>query len=99
VSTVPAKKTVSDGIQAVQSRLKAAGDGKPRLFILRDSGERDAQLEDAKRPCSTAEEIVGYIWATNGKDAPVKLDDHGMDAMRYVVSELDLGGRPNVRWL
>ncbi|HKN42971.1 MAG TPA: phage terminase large subunit, partial [Propionibacteriaceae bacterium] len=29
--TVPAKKTVSDGIQAVQSRLKVAGDGRPRL--------------------------------------------------------------------
>jgi phage terminase large subunit len=99
LATVPAHKTVSDGIQAVQSRLKIAGDGKPRLFILRDSGERDRALEDLKRPCSTVEEIVGYVWATNGKDAPVKEDDHGMDAMRYVVSQLDLGGRPNVRWL
>lgn len=32
LSTVPANKTVSAGIQAVQSRLRAAGDGKPRLF-------------------------------------------------------------------
>jgi phage terminase large subunit len=99
-STVPAKKSVSDGIQAVQSRLKVAGDGKPRLFILRDSVQlRDQTLADVKRPCSTAEEIVGYIWASNGKDAPLKENDHGCDAMRYVVSELDLGGRPNLRWL
>ena len=32
LSTVAAHKAVSPGIQAVQGRLRAAGDGKPRLF-------------------------------------------------------------------
>jgi phage terminase large subunit len=33
------------------------------------------------------------------KEEPVKQDDHGMDALRYMVAQRDLGGRPNVRWL
>jgi phage terminase large subunit len=104
MSTSPAKKTVKDGIQAFQSRLKVAGDGRARLFIVRDAlAERDAALDEAKKPCCTAEEIVGYVWdAQPGKppkEVPVKQDDHGMDAGRYIVAERDLGGRPNVRWL
>lgn len=104
MSTVAARKTVSDGLQAVQTRLKVAGDGKPRLFILRDSVvERDPALEEAKKPCSTTEEIVGYIWdqaeGKPPKEVPVKENDHGCDAKRYVVAERDLGARPNIRWL
>lgn len=104
MSTSPAKKTVTDGIQAFQSRLKVAGDGRSRLFILRDSVvERDPALEDAKRPCCTAEEIPGYVWAIKPggqlKEEPVKDQDDGCDAARYMVAERDLGGRPRVRWM
>lgn len=102
MSTSAARKTVSDGIQAVQARLKVAGDGKPRFFILRDSVvERDPALDEAKRPTCTAEEIVGYIWdQTEGKppkETPVKENDHGMDGARYVVAERDLGARLRIR--
>ncbi|NUS24434.1 MAG: terminase [Streptomyces sp.] len=104
MSTSPAHKTVSDGIQAVQTRLRPAGDGKPRLYLCEGALlDRDTELADAKKPCSTPEEIVGYVWdASPGKppkEKPVKEDDHGMDAMRYIVAELDLGGRPRVRWM
>lgn len=104
MSTVAARKTVSDGIQAVQARYRPAGDGKPRLFLLRDSVvERDPALEEAKKPCSTSEEVPGYIWdQTEGKppkEVPVKENDHGCDGLRYMVAERDLGVRPNVRWL
>jgi PBSX family phage terminase large subunit len=104
MGTSGARKTVKDGIQATASRLRPAGDGKPRLFIVRDAlVQRDSALDDAKRPCCTAEEIVGYVWdAAPGKqpkEQPVKQDDHGMDTMRYMVAERDLGARPNVRWL
>ncbi|WP_326646069.1 phage terminase large subunit [Streptosporangium sp. NBC_01755] len=104
MSTVAAKKTVSDGIQAVQSRLKVAGDGRPRLFILRDSVvERDPELEEAKKPACTAEEIVGYVWDNKDgkqpKEVPVKENDHGCDGKRYVVAERDLGSRPRIRVL
>lgn len=104
MATLPAKKTVSDGIQAVASRLKPAGDGKPRLFFV--SGalvERDPELTSSARPACTEEEIGGYVWDKNRgsgeeKDSPVKEMDDGMDATRYLVAHLDLVGRPRVRW-
>lgn len=110
LSTSPAHKSVSDGIQAVQARLKPAGDGRPRLVIVRGAlVERDAELDEAKRPCCTEEEVTGYVWDRGSamqqaadkppKEIPVKENDHGMDAMRYMVAERDLGGRPNIRWL
>jgi phage terminase large subunit len=107
MGTTAATKTVSDGIQAVQTRLRKAGDGKPRIFLMRDSlvGGRDPELDHAKKPCCTAEELPGYVWAvkpgTGGglKEEPLKVNDHGCDAARYVVAERDLGGRPRVRVL
>src|SRR5262249_55342761 len=51
ISTKPAHKAVTEGVQAVQSRLKAADDGKPRIYFIRDSlVERDQSLDDAKKP-------------------------------------------------
>ncbi len=97
--TMAAVKSVSDGIQAVAERLRPAGDGKPRLFFLRDSlVERDRALSDALRPTCTEEEIEGYVWdLREGRqrgDQPVKRDDHGMDAMRYVCASLDQAALP-----
>jgi hypothetical protein len=109
MSTKAAKKTVEDGIQAVKKRMiKSELDGKPRIYLCLDAViEKDRSLEDAKRPTSTLEEVVGYIWdrgsaiaQNNGKppkEVPVKEDDHGMDAMRYMVAERDLRSRPRVR--
>lgn len=99
MSTTPAHKSVTSGIQGVNERLKVAGDGKPRLFILRDSViERDPDLVEAKKPACTEEEIPGYIW-NEQKDAPVKIDDDGSDCVRYTVAECDGGTRLNVRWI
>lgn len=88
--TTPARKAVSPGIQAVKSRLKVAGDGKPRLCFLRGSlVERDPELADQKFPLCTEEEFDLYVWNTKqGQrkgEEPVKAFDHGMDAMRYLV--------------
>ncbi|MFD7794332.1 phage terminase large subunit [Streptomyces sp. NPDC059759] len=107
LSTIAAKKTVSDGIQAVQSRLKVQDDGRPRLFIVRGAlAERDDALAERSLPTCTAEEVAGYVWAvkpgTGGaglKEQPLKENDHGLDALRYVVAERDLGGRPQLRWV
>lgn len=103
-STVKARKSVSDGIQAVQARLRVQGDGRPRLFLMRDAVvARDKALVEAGRPASTEEEFTGYVWAVKPggelKEAPVKEGDDGMDAMRYAVANLDLGGRPRVRFM
>lgn len=94
MQTVPAKKEVSAGIQAVASRLRVQGDGKPRLFMMRDSvHHRDPLLIEAKKPDSTASEWDGYVWNTDGGrrkgEEPVKDGDHGMDSCRYMVNYLD----------
>jgi PBSX family phage terminase large subunit len=95
IATVPAYKAVSVGIQGVQARLAKAGDGRPRLFLLRDSlVGTDPRLVEAKKPLSTEQEFDGYIWATSPdgrpvKEEPVKVDDHGMDATRYLVAYVD----------
>jgi phage terminase large subunit len=56
----------------------------------------DETLEAKKRPISTAQEFLGYAWvkAQDGKpnkELPNKIDDHGMDAMRYLVTYADQG--------
>ncbi len=105
MATKAAKKTVSDGIQAVQARLRLAGDGKPRLFVMRGAlVERDEALAQAGKPLCFTDEIGGYVWepAKDGKpakEAPQKRDDHAMDMARYMVAERDLGGEPRIRVL
>lgn len=104
MSTVPAKKTVSDGVQAMQVRLRPADDGKPRFFVVGNSlVERDQELVDAKKPTCFEDEIAEYVWPQDVKpdrrENPVKENDHAMDDARYVCAELDLGGRPQVRVL
>jgi len=92
METSPANKSVSSGIQIVKERLKVRpGILKPRLILMRDSLlERDPELEDAKKPCATEEEIEGYSWSDKRKkDEPIKIDDHGCDLVRYVSSHLD----------
>ncbi len=54
-------------------------------------------IED-KKPACTEEEIDAYVWpkGVDGKavkEQPVKLNDHGMDAMRYGAMYLE---RPHV---
>jgi len=109
MSTKNAKKTVEDGIQAVKSRLVPSEvDGKPRVFLCLDAVvEKDPELVDKKKPTCTLDEIVGYVWdrgtvkaQTDGKppkEQPVKENDHGMDALRYMIAERDLRNRPRIR--
>lgn len=105
MGTVPANKNVSEGIQAMQSRVRLAGDGLPRLLICRDAlVERDEELHQAGKPTCSKDEIEGYVWepAPDGKpvkDKPLKVNDHGMDAGRYVVAYQDLGARATVRFI
>lgn len=105
MSTVPAWKTVKDGIEAVKARLRDAGDGRARLFAFEDClVERDVALVEAKRPASVLEEVGGYVWAPGRdgkplKEEPVKLDDHGLDQLRYMCATLDLAPRPRVRMM
>lgn len=105
IGTIPAKKLVAEGIQAVKERLATQDDGKPRLFIMRDAlVEADPWLEEQAKPTCTAEEITGYVWAHSRigiKEEPVKEDDHGMDCLRYMVAHRDPLRQvvPSIRYL
>ena len=95
IETIPAMKAVSLGIQAVQSRLRKAGDGRPRLFIMRDSLiEVDPWLQAARKPLCFEQEMDAYVWKQSAdgkpnKEEPVKADDHACDAARYLVTYVD----------
>lgn len=106
MGTQAAHKGVSDGIQAVQSRLKVQGDGRARLFVFRNALlERDAEMDAAALPIGLAEEVSGYVWAVKPgnqgglKEEPVKANDHSADAARYMVAARDIKGRTRVRWM
>jgi hypothetical protein len=90
------KGNVVEGIQRVAARLRPAGDGRPRLFVMRGSlVERDPVLDAARKPTCLVEEMGAYVWkttTTKGRpkdEEPVKENDHGEDAARYMVNWLD----------
>lgn len=99
IPTVAAHKAVKEGIQSVQARLKPHGDGRPRLFVMRGAlTYRDPELVTRSLPTCTAEEVGGYVWNAS-KEEPVKENDHGCDAMRYVVAHVDRGQSKYMRWV
>lgn len=83
------------GIQKVKARLRRAGDGKPRLMLCRGAtGDLDPPLVAAYKPASTDQEFGGYVWpeGVDGKpikEKPVDENNHGLDALRYLVMDLD----------
>ncbi len=97
---VDAVKDVRAGIEAVQQRLRPAGDGRPRVLFLEDAlVRRDPSLEERWLPCSTIEEFGGYVWSDKRQDVPVKENDHGVDMLRYVVMATDRVVTPRFRWI
>lgn len=95
VKTRRAWKRITPGIEAVSARLKLAGDGKPRLFVMAGAvDEHDKALADDGAPASTLAEFDGYTYPKPGegksaKEEPLDLHNHGMDAMRYAVAYVD----------
>jgi len=81
IKTIPAKKDVLVGIQKVAERLVVQEDNRPRLYISRNCE-------------NTIREFGMYKWQEKKegkpmKEEPEKLNDHCMDALRYMVMELD----------
>lgn len=95
IYTRAANKAITVGIQKVEERLKLAGDGKPRLFVMRNAlVEQDEALVNARQPVSTEQEFEMYVWPKGQdgkaiKEIPIDMHNHGMDALRYVVMRLD----------
>src|SRR3546814_2038809 len=81
LKTKPAKKTVGDGLQAVASRFRDGGNGKPRMLLMKDSlVEIDSALRDDSKPIGLAEEIPGYVRADHKtKEMNVKEYDDACD--------------------
>jgi PBSX family phage terminase large subunit len=89
LSTTKARKSVSEGIQAMAGRLRPAGDGKPRLMIFANClVERDEELAKQKKPVCLEDEPEVYVWKkgadASAKDEPVKANDHALDPCRYL---------------
>lgn len=103
VGTRPAYKGVTVGLDAVGARLKKAGDGRPRLFIVSGATvERDERLVELKLPASTEQEMPEYSYPKNKdgkpiKEEPLKVNDHGCDTLRYAVAYADNCGAQRVK--
>lgn len=99
IDTIAARKDISPGIQAVQERLKKQGDGKPRLYVLKDSLiEADRALyreyPGDTQPVCTEQEFGSYVWPDGkdgkpNKETPLDAYNHGMDCTRYMVMHVD----------
>lgn len=93
IRTYPAKKDVTVGLQTVADRLKVAKDGQPRLYLVKGALlSRDSSLTEQGKPCCTEEEVPGYVWdqhtaSGREKEKPLKENDHGCDAKRYMCME------------
>ncbi len=77
IETMPAKKAVHLGIEAVQATLKVQGNGKSRLQIFETCPK-------------TRKEMAGYKWAEgtetrDAKDMPLEVNDHTCDCVRYGI--------------
>lgn len=97
--TLPAYKSIQQGIQAVQARLRPDWKGgRPGIFLVRDAlVKRDRELVEAGKPTCTEEEWDGYVWdekisrLVNSKkdELPIDRDNHGIDPLRYLVAFVD----------
>jgi len=81
VTTTPAIKDVGIGIQKMKARFKVQEDGRPRIFISRNC-------------TNLIREIPLYRWeepkeGRAEKEEPVKVDDHALDALRYMIMYID----------
>ena len=87
ILTKAADKKVIIGIQAVKNRLAKQENGQCGIYFF----------NDLKNLLS---EIYDYKWlpadsSRNAKEEPLKLNDHAMDALRYMVMALEKKEKPS----
>ncbi len=95
LATQPAEKAVNAGIQDAADRFAMAEDGRPRMFVFADAlcHEPDANLTEQHKPFRTSDELPAYVWDPAAKkgERPLKVDDRGCDALRYIARHLANG--------
>jgi phage terminase large subunit len=91
--TLADKLDKKGGIQKVKERLIVRGDGRPRLFIIQGALTHpiDSKLRGKGKPTRLTDELRSYAWEPK-RDEPQDGNDHGCDAMLYVVRHVDAGG-------
>jgi len=84
IKSIPAWKKVKPGIDAVERRMKIAGDDRARISIFRNSIDSavhrwtfprtmpDPHLTEKKVPYCTAQEFEFYVWAKDVSGKPNK---------------------------
>lgn len=101
--TIAANKKVIGGITLMQARVH-----EERILVCEEAlVDVDQALLDANKPTCTLEEFPAYVWANKGrrsedgelKDEPLKENDHGMDAARYIIAHRDWRGNGSVRFM
>ena len=96
VPTNHANKDISSGIQTVYDMI-----GHNRIYFLEGSLVRpDSELGDKNKPTCTEEEFSlynrpkGSDGKIDPKEDPIKLNDHGMDTMRYLFHSMKASAVP-----
>ncbi len=108
ITTLPADKAVSMGIQTTRGWLGNERGALPRLYFFGDAlVEMDISLiidprtgDKKHAPTCTSDEFLFYRWQTGAggvvKEQPVKTHDHGMDALRYLLYSMAQIGEQTV---
>lgn len=86
ISTKAANKAVKLGLDLTAQRMVSQIDGRPRLMIFDTCSELIRQMG-----------VYRWLPFEEGKpyrEEPLKVDDDGPDALRYMVTELDFSSAP-----
>jgi len=76
-----AQKSVQTGIERVKAYLKPDARGKPRLYVF----DTCVNLLDEITQYRWAERPAGLQGKFNEREEPVKVNDHLMDSLRYMI--------------
>lgn len=90
ISTIPAFKQITPGIEQLHTRLR----NNKFYYVENALINYDQKLRDEHKPVDLPAEFECYVWAPTkdgkvAKEEPVKLNDHAIDALRYMVAHID----------
>jgi phage terminase large subunit len=76
----PKETFIISGIKRISNLLVVRGDGRPRLYVDQKCVNTIMEFENYRYPEKTEEQPM--------KEAPLKIHDHALDSLRYLVSTL-----------